>query len=69
MSMKNKNGAPLKVAVLGSTGSIGTQALEVADDLRGIKDIEITAVAAGRNVDLIEKQARKYKPKAAALHD
>ncbi len=69
MSMKNKNGAPLKVAVLGSTGSIGTQALEVADDLRGIKDIEITAVAAGRNAKLIEKQARRYKPKTAALHD
>ncbi len=65
----NEKEKPLKVAILGSTGSIGTQALEVADDLKGIKDIEITAIGAGRNVDLIEKQARKYRPEIAALYD
>lgn len=59
----------LRVSILGSTGSIGTQALLVADDLKGIKEIEITAVSAGGNIDLLERQARKYRPKIAAVHD
>ena len=63
---KNKK---LKVAILGSTGSIGTQALEVADDLKRIKEIEINALAAGSNIRLLEEQARKYRPKIAAVHD
>ena len=47
------------IAILGSTGSIGTQTLEVADEN---PDICIKALAAGRNVDLMEKQVRKYHP-------
>ena len=44
-----------KIAILGSTGSIGTQTLEV---IRENKDIEVTGLAAGTNVDLLEKQIR-----------
>lgn len=59
----------MKVSILGSTGSIGTQALEVVDDLKGIKDIEVVAVSGNKNTDLLEKQIRKYKPPYAAVCD
>ena len=56
-----------KISVLGSTGSIGTQTLEV---VRQNKDeLEVTALAAGTNVDLIEKQIREFMPKIAAMGD
>ena len=48
-----------KIAILGSTGSIGTQTLEV---VRANKDIEVTALAAGSNIDLLEKQIREFSP-------
>ena len=51
-----------KIAILGSTGSIGTQALEIA---REQKDIEVVALAAGTNVDLLEQQVREFCPKLA----
>lgn len=50
-----------KIAILGSTGSIGTQTLEV---VRANKDIEVTALAAGSNIDLLEKQIREFSPKS-----
>ncbi len=53
-----------KIAILGSTGSIGTQTLEVA---RTNKDLEITALAAGSNIDLLEKQIREFGPSLAAV--
>lgn len=53
-----------KISVLGSTGSIGTQTLEIA---RYNQDIGITALAAGSNVELLEKQAREFHPKIACL--
>ena len=53
-----------KVAILGSTGSIGTQTLEVA---RENGDLQITALAAGGNVDLMEKQVREFRPALAAM--
>ena len=53
-----------KFALLGSTGSIGTQTLEV---VRANKDIEVTALAAGSNIDLLEKQIREFSPKIAAV--
>ena len=53
-----------KIAILGSTGSIGTQTLEV---VRANKDIEVTALAAGSNIDLLEKQSREFSPKIAAV--
>lgn len=59
----------MKISILGSTGSIGTQALEVVDDLKGIRDIEIAAVSAGSNIKLLEEQIRRYKPKYAAVSD
>ncbi len=53
-----------KIAILGSTGSIGTQTLEVA---RNNGDLEITALAAGSNIDLLEKQIREFHPSLAAV--
>ncbi len=56
-----------KISVLGSTGSIGTQTLEV---VRQNKDeLEVFALAAGTNVDLIEEQVREFMPKIAAMGD
>ena len=52
------------IAVLGSTGSIGTQTLEVA---RANGDLKIAALAAGRNVKLLEKQIREFSPKVVAV--
>ena len=50
-----------KIAILGSTGSIGTQALEV---VRANKDMKVTALAAGgSSIDLLEQQAREFQPK------
>lgn len=51
------------VTVLGSTGSIGTQALEVIE----MQGYEVTALTAGVNTDIIEAQIRKFKPKFAAM--
>ncbi len=53
-----------KIAILGSTGSIGTQTLEV---VRNNGDIEVTALAAGSNVDRMEAQIREFRPKLAAM--
>ena len=53
-----------KIAILGSTGSIGTQTLEI---VRTNRDLEVTALAAGNNIDLLEKQIREFKPKLAAV--
>ena len=46
------------IAILGSTGSIGTQALDVA---RGM-GLHVTALCANRSIELLEKQAREFKP-------
>ena len=51
------------ITLLGSTGSIGTQALEVIE----MQDYEVLALTASTNVDIIEKQIRKFKPKFAAM--
>ena len=53
-----------KIAILGSTGSIGTQTLEV---VRDNGDIKVTALAAGNNIDLLEKQIREFSPKLVAV--
>ena len=50
-----------KISIIGSTGSIGTQALEVIDRLQD--KFEIIALAGGNNVELLKKQAEKFKPK------
>ena len=53
-----------KVAVLGSTGSIGTQTLEVA---REQGDIEIVALSCGGNIKLVEEQMREFRPKLVSV--
>ena len=53
-----------KISILGSTGSIGRQALEVIDKLRD--KFEILSLAAGSNTELLNEQIKKYKPKYAA---
>ena len=55
-----------QIAVLGSTGSIGTQTLEVVQNRQ---DMKICALAAGKNIDLLEKQIRQFRPKLAAVRD
>ena len=50
-----------KISILGSTGSIGTQALEVIEKLQD--KFEIVALTAGNNVDLLNEQIAKFKPK------
>ena len=52
-----------KLIILGSTGSIGTQSLEVAER----SGYKVTALAAGSNIELLEKQARKFKPSSVAV--
>jgi len=55
-----------KIAILGSTGSIGTQTLEVA---RNNKDLEIVALAAGSNIKKLEEQIREFRPRLVAVFD
>ena len=56
-----------KVAILGSTGSIGTQALEVIDEQSGLFEVEI--LTANINADLLIQQAKKYKPNSVVIVD
>lgn len=53
-----------KIAILGSTGSIGTQTLEI---VREQKDIEVLGLAAANNIALLEKQIREFMPKIVAV--
>ncbi|MBA4686898.1 MAG: 1-deoxy-D-xylulose-5-phosphate reductoisomerase [Candidatus Galacturonibacter soehngenii] len=55
-----------KLSILGSTGSIGTQTLDV---VRENADLHITALAAGSNIELLEKQIREFKPQYVAVWD
>ena len=53
-----------KIAILGSTGSIGTQTLEV---VRENKDIKVLGLAAGKNIELLEQQIREFHPVCVAV--
>ena len=53
-----------KIAILGSTGSIGTQTLEV---VRENGDIQVLGIAAGSNIGLLEEQIREFHPRLAAV--
>ena len=53
------------ISILGSTGSIGTQTLDVVDKL----GLNVCALTASTNIDLLEKQVRKYKPQLAVVFD
>lgn len=55
-----------KISILGSTGSIGTQTLEVVENLKNIK---VCAITGNHNIDLLEKQARKFQPELVAVMD
>nr|WP_317412397.1 1-deoxy-D-xylulose-5-phosphate reductoisomerase [uncultured Solibaculum sp.] len=54
-----------RISILGSTGSIGTQALDVIDGL----DVQVAALAAHHNVGMLEEQIRKYRPELVAVVD
>ena len=53
-----------KISILGSTGSIGTQTLDI---VRINNDAEVVALSAHKNIDLLEKQIREFKPKVVAI--
>ena len=53
------------ISILGSTGSIGTQTLEVVDKL----GLRVSALTAAKNITLLEQQVRKYKPELAVVFD
>ncbi len=53
------------ISILGSTGSIGTQALDVVDNL----GIRVSAITANTNIKILEEQVRKYKPALAVVFD
>ncbi|RDU22363.1 1-deoxy-D-xylulose-5-phosphate reductoisomerase [Anaerosacchariphilus polymeriproducens] len=53
-----------KIGILGSTGSIGTQTLEIVKEQ---KDLQVLALAAGNNIDLLEQQIREFNPKIAGV--
>ena len=53
-----------KIAILGSTGSIGTQTLDV---VRRNQDIQVLALSAGSNIEVLEEQIREFHPRLAAV--
>lgn len=53
-----------KIAILGSTGSIGTQTLEI---VRDNPDLQVVGLAAGTNIELLEKQVREFHPRLVSL--
>ena len=53
------------ISVLGSTGSVGRQTLQVAQEL----DLQLAALTAGRQIDLLEQQARQFRPCLAAVYE
>lgn len=55
-----------KISILGSTGSIGEQTLQI---VRANKDIEVVSIAAGSNTEKLEKQIREFKPQLACVWD
>jgi 1-deoxy-D-xylulose-5-phosphate reductoisomerase len=55
------------VAILGSTGSIGTQALEVIESYADQFDLQV--ITAGKNADLLIEQAMKYQPNSVVITD
>lgn len=55
-----------KIAILGSTGSIGTQTLDIVSKN---EDLQVVGIAAGRNIDMLEEQIRRFHPCLAAVGD
>lgn len=55
-----------KISILGSTGSIGTQTLDI---VRNNNDLQVVAMAAGSNIELLEKQIREFAPKLVCVYN
>ena len=53
------------ISILGSTGSIGTQALEVVENLSG--QFDVYGLAAGNNINLLKTQIKKFNPKIVSV--
>lgn len=56
-----------KIAILGSTGSIGTQTLDIVS--QNPDDLQVVAMSCGSNIDLFEKQIRKYRPSLVSVRN
>lgn len=56
-----------KIGILGSTGSIGTQTLEIVRAYK--EELKVCALAAGHNVGLIEQQVREFEPEVVCMYD
>eukprot|EP00953_Heterococcus_sp_UTEX-ZZ885_P041824 21314-Heterococcus_DN1.PRE.1 len=65
LALEGQNGFKKKLSLLGSTGSIGTQTLDICEEKPDL--FEVTALAAGSNIDLLAEQIVKFKPKASAM--
>ena len=61
------NGNVKKISLLGSTGSIGTQTLDIAEE--NPDKFEIVALSAGKNLDVLAEQIMKFKPKMVSISD
>ena len=55
-----------KIAIVGSTGSIGTQTLDI---VRQNPDLQVVGLGAGKNIELLEKQIREFQPRLAVVYD
>ena len=55
------------ISILGSTGSIGTQTLEIVKELPS--KFKVVALSAGKNIDLLTKQVKTYQPEVIAIED
>lgn len=64
LALNNAN-TKRKISLLGSTGSIGTQTLEIVEEKPHL--YEVTALAAGSNIDLVAKQTVQFKPKVVSI--
>lgn len=55
-----------RISILGSTGSIGTQTLDI---VRANNDLEVVAIAASTSIEALEKQIREFKPKLVCAYN
>ena len=55
-----------KISILGSTGSVGSQALDV---IRNLEDVQVVSLSAGKNISLLEEQIREFNPKFVCVQD
>lgn len=65
MAKKASGEKPTNISVLGSTGSVGTQTLQVVDEFKGL--LNVVGLAAGGNIDLLKRQIKKYRVKSVSV--